>query len=162
MGQQGTLTRIWARLGSRPRAPRDRRFTWAYLFGAVCPARGVGAALALPTVNVEAMNKHLIEISKCVSAGAIALLVVDGAGWHRSPKLNVPENIVLLKLPPYAPELNPVENVWEYLRGNALSHQVWETYEDIVDACCSAWIALVRAPDIVRSIATRDWAQVST
>ena len=156
------MTRIWARRGSRPRAPRDRRFTWAYLFGAICPARGVGAGLALPAVNNEAMNKHLIEIGKCVTAGAIALLVVDGAGWHSSPKLAVPENIVLLKLPPYAPELNPAENIWEYLRGNALSHQIWETYEDIVDACCNAWNALMCTPEILRSIATRDWAQVST
>ena len=137
VGQQGTLTRIWARRGSRPRAPRDRRFTWAYLFGAVCPARGVGAALVLPTVNTEGMTMHLAEIGKCVTAGAIALLIVDGAGWHSSPKLAVPENIVLLKLPPYAPELNPAENIWEYLRGNALSHQIWETYEDIVNACWS-------------------------
>ena len=96
-------------------------------FGAVCPARGIGSALVLPAVNIEAMNKHLIEIGKCVCAGAIALLIVDGAGWHSSPKLAVPENIVLLKLPPYAPELNPAENIWEYLRSNTLSHQVWET-----------------------------------
>jgi DDE superfamily endonuclease len=116
VGQQGTLTRIWARRGTRPRAPRDRRFTWAYLFGAVCPAHGAGAALVLPAVKVEAMNKHLIEIGKCVSAGAIALLVLDGAGWHSSPKLAGPD-IVLLKLPPYAPKLNPTENIWEYLRG---------------------------------------------
>ncbi len=85
----------------------------------------------------------------CVSAGAIALLVVDGAGRHRSPKLVIPENIIPLKLPPYAPELNPTENIWEYLRGNALSHQVWETYDDVVDACCNAWNTLMRAPDIV-------------
>jgi transposase len=106
------------------------------------------------------MNLHLAEIGKCVTAGAIALLIVDGAGWHSSPKLAVPENIVLLQLPPYAPELNPVENIWQYLRGNALSHRVWETYEDIVDACCAAWNSLMRAPEIIRSIATRDWAQV--
>ena len=141
---------------------RDPRFNWAHLFGAVCPARGVGTALALPTVNIEAMNKHLIEIGKCVSAGAIALLIVDGAGWHSSPKLAAPENIVLLKLPPYAPELNPAENIWEYLRSNTLSHQVWETYEAIVDACCDAWNGLMRAPDLVRSIATRKWAQIRT
>jgi hypothetical protein len=151
---------MWVRRGSRPRALRDRRFTWAYLFGAVCPTRGVGAALTLPTVNIEAMTLHLAEIGKCVTVGAIALLIVDGAGWHRSPKLVVPENIVLLKLPPYAPELNPTENIWQYLRGNALSHQIWETYEDIVDACCNAWNSLMRAPDIIRSITTRDWAQV--
>jgi len=118
--------------------------------------------LVLPTVNVEAMNKHLAEIGKCVSPGSIALLIVDGAGWHSSSKLALPENIVLLKLPPYAPELNPAENIWEYLPGNTLSHQVWETYEDIVDACCNAWNALMRTPEILRSIATGDWAQVST
>ena len=106
----------------------------------------------LPTVNVEAMNMHLAEISRCVTAGAIALLIVDGAGWHSSPKLAVPENIVLLKLPPYAPELNPAENIWEYLRGNILSHQVWETYEAIVAACCDAWNGLMRTPETIRSI----------
>lgn len=77
------------------------------------------------------------------------MLIVDGAGWHSSPKLAVPENIVLLKLPRYASELNPAENIWEYLRGNALSHQIWETYDAIVDACCDAWNGLMRSPEIV-------------
>ncbi len=117
VGQQGTITRIWAKRGSRPRAPRDRRYDWAYLFGAVCPDRSTGAAVIMPEVNVAAMNEHLAEISHCVSSGAIAVLVLDGAGWHRSPRLKVPDNVVLLPLPPYSPELNPVENVWEYLRG---------------------------------------------
>jgi hypothetical protein len=116
--------------------------------------------LVLPTVNIEAMNLHLAEIAKCVSPGAIALVIADGAGWHSSPKLAIPDNIVLLKLPPYAPELNPAENIWEYLRGNALSHQVWETYDAIVEACCDAWNGLMRTPAIIRSIASRTWAQV--
>jgi len=124
VGQQGTITRVWAKRGSRPRAPRDRRYEWAYLFGAVCPERGTGAAIIMPEVNVEAMNEHLAEISRRVSVGAIALLVLDGAGWHSSPRLDVPDNIVLLPLPPYAPGLNPVENVWEFLRANFLSHRV--------------------------------------
>lgn len=162
VGQQGTLTRVWARRGTRPRARCDRRFTWTYLFGAICPARGVGAALVLPTVNIEAMNMHLAEIGKWVSPGAIALVIMDGAGWHSSPKLTIPENIVLLKLPPYAPELNPAENIWEYLRSNTLSHQVWESYEAIVEACCDAWNGLMRMPEVIRSIATREWAQVRT
>jgi hypothetical protein len=115
VGQQGTLTRIWAKRGTRPRIKRDHRFTWAYLFAAICPARGVGAALVMPWVNVEPMSLHLAEISNTVSPGAIALLVIDGAGWHTSPKLALPENIVLLRLPAYAPELNPTENAWQYL-----------------------------------------------
>ena len=111
VGQQGTLTRIWAKRGTRPRAARDHRFTSAYLFGAVCPDRGTGAAVVMPYVNIEAMNEHLAEISRCVSAGAIALLILDRAGWHFSPKLKIPDNIAMLPLPPYAPELNPVEKV---------------------------------------------------
>jgi hypothetical protein len=120
VGQQGTLTRVWARRGSRPRAPRDRRYTWAWPFGAVCPARQTGAAVIMPEVNVDAMNEHLAEISRSVSVGAIAVLVLDGAGWHSSPRLEVPDTIVLLPLPPYAPELNPMENIWAFLRANFL------------------------------------------
>ena len=89
------------------------------------------------------MNKHLAEISQCVSVSAIALLILDGAGWHSSPRLVVPQNIVLMPLPPYAPELNSTENIWEYLRSNFLSHCVFDTYEAILDACCDAWNALM-------------------
>jgi len=118
VGQQGTITRVWAERGSRPRAPRDRRYEWAYLFGAICPQSRAGAAIIMPEVNVEAMNEHLVEISRHVSVGAIAVLVLDGAGWHSSPRVKLPDNIVLLPLPPYAPELNPMENVWAFLRAN--------------------------------------------
>jgi hypothetical protein len=146
--------------GSRPTAPRDQRYKWAYLFGAVCPARGVGAGLVLPYANVEAMNLHLQEISTQVSQNAFAVLTLDGAGWHQvGDRLAVPENIGLLHLPPYSPELNPVENIWEFLRQNDLSNRVYETYEAIVDACCVAWNKLIAAPDRIRSITTRDWAK---
>jgi hypothetical protein len=124
VGQQGTLTRVWAKRGTRPRAVRDRRYTWAHLFGAVCPERGVGAAVVLPHVNVEAVNLHLAEVSRGVTEGAHAVLVLDGAGWHTSPKLRVPGNISLLPLPRYAPELNPVENLWQFLRQNLL--RAWQ------------------------------------
>jgi len=160
VGQQGTLTRIWAKRGTRPRAVRDHRFTSAYLFGAVCPSRGTGAAVIMPAVNLEAMMEHLAEISHCVGVGAIAVLVMDGAGWHSSPQLTVPDNIVLLHLPPYSPELNPVENIWAYIRGNFLSHRVFADYEAILKACSDAWNALIKAPATITSIASRDWAQV--
>jgi hypothetical protein len=124
VGQQGTLTRLWARKGTRPRAPKDCRYAWAYIFGAVCPARATGAALVMPHANTEAMNAHLAEISLHVTSGAHAILVLDGAGWHNSRSLVVPENITLLPLPPYSPELNPVENLWQYLRQNNLANRV--------------------------------------
>ncbi len=115
----------------------------------------------MPEVNISAMNEHLAVISRKVTAGAIAILILDGAGWHSSPRLKVPENIVLLPLPPYAPELNPIENVWAYLRSNYLSHRVYRNYEAIVDACCDAWNALMRMPDVIRSITNRAYAQVN-
>ncbi len=159
VGQQGTLTRVWAPRGTRPRAVRDHRRTSVYLFGAVCPERGTGAAVVLPHVNVEAMNVHLAEISRSVTEGAHAVLVLDQAGWHTSPKLHVPENISLLPLPPYAPELNPVEQVWAYLRANFLSHRIWNSYDAIVDACCDAWNKLINMPKRLTSITRRTWAR---
>jgi hypothetical protein len=141
---------------------RDVRHKSAYLFGAICPARGVGAAIIMPTVKAEAMTEHLKEISTQVTPGAHAVLVCDGAGWHQiGGKLSVPDNITLLPLPPYAPELNPVENVWDYLRANKLSSLVWDSYDAIVDACESAWKFLINDPDRIRSIGTREWACVN-
>ena len=94
------------------------------------------------------------------SDGPECALTLDGAGWHRpGGKLDVPHNISLLRLPPYSPELNPVENVWQYLRQNYLANRVFETYTAIVDACCEAWNALVAQPETITSIATRAWAQ---
>ena len=161
VGQQGTLTRVWARRGTRPRALRDTRYQWAYLFGAVCPRRGVAAGLVLPYANTEAMTLHLAEIARAVAPGAHAVLVLDGAGWHSSKNLVVPDTITLLPLPPYAPELNPVENVWHYLRANKLAITVFETYADIVNTCCDAWTFFATNPAAVTSITSRTWAQVS-
>ena len=163
VGQQGTLTYVWAERGSRPRALKDLRYEWAYIFGAVCAERGVGAALVMPRCDAEAMTLHLAEISQAVAEGAHALVVLDGAGWHQTGgRLSVPKNISLLHLPPYSPELNPVETVWEYLRANKLGNSVFDDYTAIVDRCCAAWTWLVEAPGRIRSIATRSWTKTVT
>jgi len=102
IGQQGTLTYVWADKGSRPQAPRDCRYNWAYIFGAACPARCTGAALVLPYANKEAMTLHLAEISKAVAPGAHAVVILDGAGWHKpGGRLKLPDNINMLVPPPY-------------------------------------------------------------
>jgi transposase len=138
---------------------RDNRHDSAYIFGAICPQRGVGAAIITPSVNTEMMNLHLAEIGRQVAAGAHAVLVCDGAGWHqRGGGLQVPENITLLTLPPYSPEANPMENVWDYLRQNKLCSLVWNTYDEIVEACAAAWNWLIADPDRIRSIGSREWA----
>lgn len=162
VGQKGGHAYIWAEIGSRPAMVRDNRHDSAYLFGAICPARGVGSAIIMPTANVAAMNEHLKEIGAQVASGAHAVLVLDGAGWHQTGKqLVVPENITLLPLPPYAPELNPMENVWEYLRANKLSARLWNTYDAIVQASRDAWQFLVDDPPRIRSIGERNWAHVN-
>jgi transposase len=112
----------------------------------------------MPYATTEAMNKHLVEISVEVAPGAHADLVCDGAGWHQRGKpLVVPGNITLLSLPPYSPELNPMENVWDYLRQNELCAQASPSYDDILNACQSAWRFLINNPDRIRSIGTREW-----
>ncbi len=100
----------------------------------------------------------LTEISTQVAAGAHAVLVLDGAGWHQS---GVPENMSLFNLPPYCPKLNPVENIWKLLRGNQLSNRIYDTYEAILDVCCDAWNAFIADPERIRSVTERDWAQVN-
>ena len=158
VGQKGTVTYVWARCGTRPRAVQDTRYKWTYLFGALCPERAVGAGLVMPRANIGAMNLHLAEISMAVAPGAHAVLVLDGAGWHVSKKLVVPDNISLLKLPPYSPELNPIENVWAHLRGTKLAHRLFDTYDDIVNACCEAWNSFLTDPKTIQSVTTREWA----
>jgi hypothetical protein len=128
--------------------------------GRVCPARGVGAALVLPYADADMMQLHLDEISRNVAEGAHAVLLLDRAGWHTTGKLDVPDNITPIFLPSRAPELNPVENVWQYLRQNWLSNTVFENYDAIVDAACAAWRKLIDQPETITSIGMRDWAHV--
>jgi transposase len=162
IGQKGELTRQWAPRGTRPRQPRDQRYQAAYLFGAVCPSRGATASLVLPAVNAEAMSLHLAEISQHVAADGHAVVILDQAGWHGAKALRIPDNLSLLPLPPYSPELNPIENLWQFLRHNFLNALVFASYEAVVDACCDAWNRLRQLPDQIRSITTRAWAKQVT
>ena len=148
------------------------------LFGAVCPARGTGAGLVLPFANAAMMTLHVrtqrfagtfeprgspdpAEISAQVTPGAHAVVVLDGAGWHQQGgRPRVPDNLALPHVPPYSPELNPVENVWAWLRGNKLS-RVFDGYDAIVSACADAWNSLIAAPERITSIATPHRAQVN-
>ncbi|CAH2605697.1 protein of unknown function (plasmid) [Rhodovastum atsumiense] len=158
IGQKNKITRRWARRGTRPSAPQDLRTASTYIFGAICPKEGKGAALVLPCCNIAAMNLHLAEIATAVAPGAHAVLLLDQAGWHTSARLIVPPNITLLPLPPKCPELNPTENVWQFLRDNWLSNLVFRSYEAILDHCCHAWCRFMDQPWRIMSIGLRDWA----
>ncbi len=158
LGQKNGLVRQWARTGTRPRQPKDQRYQSAYIFGAICPARGTGAAVVMPKANTDAMQRHLDEISRRVRRASHAVLLLDRAGWHTTGALAVPANITLVFLPPRSPELNPTENIWQYLRQNHLSNRVFDTYDDILEAACQAWNRLIDKPSKITSISMRDWA----
>ena len=127
LGQKNGCVRQWAVRGSRLRQPADQRYESAYVFGAVCPARDIGAALLLPYVDTWAMQQHIDEIGRHVSVGAIAVVLMDNAGWHKTDKLKWPANVRPLFIPPGCPELNPTENIWQYLRQNRLSNRMFKT-----------------------------------
>ena len=162
IGQKGRVTHVWYQKGTRPRGLHEHRFASAHLFGAVCPARDTGVALVLPEVSTTAMNLFLAELTAAVPAGTHAVLILDRAGWHISESLSVPANLTLVHLPPYSPELNPVERVWLYLRERWLSHRVLAGgYEAVLDAACAAWNALLAEPGRLRSLTSYPWLPAS-
>jgi DDE superfamily endonuclease len=161
VGQKGRTGFRWWLKGERPRGLCDRRFEWAYIFGAVRPATGEDFALVLPVVSLAAMGAFLAAFAETIPADTHAVLVLDQAGWHSSRRLCGPNRITLVPLPAYAAELNPVERVWLHLREQFLSHRVLEGYEEIVTACCEAWNSL--NAQRLRSLCNHPWiAKVSS
>jgi transposase len=155
VGQHGTLTRVWAETGTRPRVMQDFRFESAYIFGAICPAEQKSSALIFTSVGAEEMGLHLHEVSKTAGINTHIVMIMDRAPWHKS--VVVPDNISIMFLPPYSPELNPVEQVWDYLRSNYFSNRCYETIESVFDACCEAWELFSNQPALITSIGMRSW-----
>ena len=118
---------------------------------------GADFALVMPKANTKAMIRFLDDFSKTLAPDVQVLLVMDQAGWHRAKDLVIPTNITAVSLPPYSPELNPVERVWLHLRERFLSHRWLEDYDAIVQACCQAWNAMVADPERLRSITSYPW-----
>jgi len=162
IGQKNKQVREWETRGTRPRQPADQRYQSAYIFGAVCPKTDKGAALVMPSANTEAMQLHLEEISKNVTPNAHAVIIMDGAAYHTTKKLKYPKNLSKIILPARCPELNPTENIWQFLRNNYLSRRVFENYEEILEACCEAWNKLTNEIRRITSIASREWAIVKS
>jgi transposase len=135
IGQQSTTTRLWATKGSRPRAVKQQQFDYAYMFGAVCPTTGETEALIAPHVNKDLMTRHLEQISAKTEAGRYAVVIMDSAGWHQTSLVEDITNVSIMKLPPYFPELNPIEQLWSGLRQHHLANRCFSGYGDIVDAC---------------------------
>ena len=158
VGQQGSLTRMWAIKGTRPRVVRQQQFNYTYIFGAVCPARDEAVGLILPYANTDTMLIHLEYISAKNPPGRHGAIVVDRAGWHTTKKINKFDNITLIPLPPTSPELNPTEQVWKQLKDEELSNRCFEDEDDIMDACCIAWNNFTNRKGAVQKLCSRGWA----
>jgi len=151
-GQQGTLTRVWARTGSRVRAVRQTQYDYLYVVGAVCPKNGESCGLLLPYLDTNMLNLFLVHLSNSVGADEHIILIWDGAGYHTSHSLQVPDNITLLQLPPYSPELNPVENLWHFLKSHYWANRVYKNYQALMEAAQDAWQAVCMVPERIKSI----------
>lgn len=160
IGQQGSLSRIWALKGTRPRIVRQKQFLSTYIFGAVCPDRDIGCAMILPECNSGMMQVHLSQISEHVKEGHHAIVLMDRASWHTTEALVIPSNISLMPLPPYSPELNPIEQLWQQLRKIKLSNTNFKDYDDIVESCCKAWNTFCDKDGNIQKLCTRSWAKI--
>ena len=152
MGQKGRVCHRWYERGVRPPGLADKRFASLYLFAACRPGTDQAFALALPEATTASMAVFLARFAHELAPGVHAVLLLDRAGWHVARGLSVPANVTLLPLPPYSPELNPVERLWLYLRERYLSHRVLDGYAAVLEAACRAWNALLGEPGRLTSL----------
>ncbi len=151
-GQQGTLTRTWAATGSRPAAVRQTQYEYLWALTAACAETGRAAGLMSPHLNAGVVHVFLAQFARELPPDEHALLLWDGAGFHKAKALVVPPNVTVLFLPPYAPELNPVENLWHYLRSHYWSNRLYKTWEDLKAAAAEAWRRVCLVPGLVKTV----------
>ena len=144
----------WCRKGVRPMVPCHHIREYRYAYGAVDPCSGDSFFLILPQSNTVCMNLFLQQLSETFKDDMI-LLVCDGASWHTTKNLVVPNNIELFFLPPATPEMNPIEQIWKFLRLHGFRNEVFSTLEHVVDRLCNTISSLTN--DIVMSITARAW-----
>ena len=144
----------WCRKGLRPSVPCHHIREYRYAYGAVDPHRGDSFFLILPYCNTLCMNVYLKELSAQYPKDHI-LLVADKAAWHTANSLEIPENIEIIPLPPCTPEMNPIEQIWAWLRRHGFRNEVFQTLDKVVDRLCDTICSL--SADTVKSITQRDW-----
>jgi transposase len=158
IGLNPILRAVWTLPGHRPIAPVEHRYAWRYLVGFVHPASGRTVWHLATTVNIEHVSVELDAFAREVGAGPTKqiVLVLDGAGWHASPQVRVPEHVHLLFLPPHSPELQPAEHLWP-LTNTALVNRRFVSIEELEDAQAERCVALRVHPDLIRSTTLFHW-----
>lgn len=151
-GQKGTNARVWARTGSRPRGVCQQRYDYLYVLGGVCPQTGQTAGLLSPYLNTDIVNRWFEQLSKEMDDDVHVALIWDQAGYHTTDHLQVPDNVTLIPLPPRSPELNPVENLWHYLRDHYWANRAYEDYDSLKQAAGDAWRKTCLSPQTIQSV----------
>lgn len=152
LGQQGTLTRVWAKKGTRPTAIRQTQYQNLYVLTAACPETGNAEGMIAPYLNTDVMNLFLDQMSQSLLENEHAVLVLDQAGYHTSKKLRKVNNITVLYLPPYSPELNPIETLWHYLRDHYWSNRYYHDYEELEGIAIESWYKTCCTAEKIKSI----------
>jgi transposase len=158
-GQHGTISRVWAPTGSRPRAVHQIRYTSLYVLVAVCASTGAASALIMPELNTEVLNLFLEQFSRELPSGVHAVLIWDGAGYHTNAGLVVPSNVSLILLPPYSPELNPVENLWHFLRAHHWSNRPYRDYDDLEGEAARSLCTVCLDREKIKSICNAEYGR---
>lgn len=158
-GQQGTLTRKWAPRGSRPPAVKQTQYDYLYVLGAACPASGRMAGLLSPTINAGVINRFFDQLVQELDDDVHVVMFWDQAGFHTAHAVQPPPNVTLIPLPPYSPELNPIENLWHYLRSHHWSNRRYRDYDDLREAACRAWQQSCLDADLIKTVCHADYIE---
>jgi transposase len=153
-GTHSKLGYGWFPKGSRTRIPVKLGFQNFYVYTSLNPVSGESHSLIMPYVNTICMNVYLKHLSEFVGKGK-AFLVMDGAGWHRSKTLVIPPNIQVVYLPPYSPELNPVERLWQYIKNNTIKNRIYGSLDSLEHAVSRSLVSL--APQLLINLSSCDY-----
>lgn len=151
-GQKGILAYKWQKRGIRNEVVRQQAYENTYFYGAINPMSGERHSLILPTCDSYCTSLFLSSLSSSLAKNKLVVLVMDQASWHKSQGLKVPNNIKIFHLPPYSPQLNPIERLWLYIKKKYLANRYFRSYKDILDAGCKAWNTLTR--EVIKNISS--------
>ena len=155
------LVRVWAKRGSRPRVVKEHRYGYCYMFSCICPVAGRVVGHVCDRADTDEMNRQLLDVGAATAEGRYALVVLDGAGWHRSKALEIPSNVTLLRPPLYSPELNPTETVFQLLKAKHFANQMFESAGAVKDKAAAVRDEFTRDAGRIRSLGARSWATLT-
>jgi transposase len=146
------LTRQWAITGTRPTAWRQTQYDYLYVLGAVCPQTGQSVGLLAPYLNTDSVNAFFREFEKETDPDVHVVMIWDQAGFHTSKSVKAPANVTIIALPPYSPQLNPIERLWLYKRKHYWSNHIYDNYDHLLKAATESWHKVCLDADKIKSI----------